>query len=341
MIRWDLDLAGLEGACADGGPPTVAIECFACGRPPAFEELLFDPNRDEPRLIVNLEHLTAETWAEELHRMPSGTRSALVHKAIFMPGFAPSTGGLLIDSSYRETATRWKAARGPTAGSERAELRRDLALRAGLPVALDVARRPWYLVFSYVRDYRSIVAGIASDVARNAGNGRVEAPLVIVAAGPSAPCFLSAWRSAGKPFPVLELPFLPQETWDEFVLAADFALIRGEESLARAALGGVPFLWHAYRQDDNYQLVKVRALLERLRPHFATDDFATYEALSLAFNDRLSDGPAATGGENIRPFLEALPDIGPGFERFSSELVANGDLAAGLLSFIREFLIRR
>ena len=357
ILRWDIDLPSLMEVCKRE-PPTAIIECFACGRPPALEELLFDPERKDKRLVVNLEHLTAEAWADELHRMPSATRSALVRKVIFMPGFTPSTGGLIVDRSFRESMRRWRrpldAAVGiqtvdvpnttatvpnhtllaDTAGQgfreENAVLRRELAERSGLKLSPGDESRPWLLVFSYERDYARLVEDFAE-----------AKPLVLVAAGRSALPFLAAWRAAGRPFPALELPFLPQELWDEFILASDLSLIRGEESLARAALAGRPFLWHAYRQEDNYQLVKVRALLERQRRCFLEsgareEEVEAYETLSLAFNDRLADGPEAGGREKFHAFLEALPSLRPGFESFAAELAANGNLASRLLDFIRE-----
>jgi len=374
LVDWNIEVAELEKTCARGAPPSLVIECFACGRPPALEELLFDPSRTDTRLIVNLEHLTAEAWADELHRMPSATRSALVKKVIFMPGFTPATGGLLIDGGFRAAAARWKSpgsappsqppvpkATGPVPSatntvpqwtetpppppppqsdgqSTRAALRRELALRAGIDLGPGDEERPWVLVFSYERDYRRIVADLAS---WTPSKTMPSSALALVAAGRSAPAFFEAWRAEGETFPALALPFLPQEIWDEFILAADLAIVRGEESLARAALSGRPFLWHAYRQDNNHQLVKVRALLDRMRPAFADSPaaagaFAAYEALSLAFNERLADGPEAGGDEDFLPVLEALPSLEAGFAAFAQGLFANGDLAARLLAFIRE-----
>lgn len=405
ILRWDLDLAELETACAPGGPPRFLVECFACGRPPALEELVFASTSFET-LIVNLEHLTAETWAEELHRLPSATRSPRVRKVIFMPGFGPGTGGLLIDGVFRGAAEAWAAARAPGpggigAGSSTsfatlswdaafglpspvlAARRRDLAGRAGLALAPGDELRPWIPLFSYERDYRRIVADLAaafpagatgaapadtaaapssspSAAAEPTGpepalkaaaaepstslvtpEGPAGGPLLLLAAGRSAAPFLSAWEAAGRPFPLLELPFLPQELWDEVLLASDFAIVRGEESLARAALAGIPFLWHAYRQEENYQLVKVRALLARLRPTLAAAGasekaIAAYEELSLSFNDRLADSPEAGGEEELLPLLAALPELRPGFAALGRELFAIGDLASHLLAFIRE-----
>jgi uncharacterized repeat protein (TIGR03837 family) len=80
-------------------PPTVVLECFACGRPDWLEAILFDDDR-AVKTIVNLEYLTAEDYAEEFHRIPSLTRSDRVKKHMFLPGFTAGTGGLILDRSY-------------------------------------------------------------------------------------------------------------------------------------------------------------------------------------------------------------------------------------------------
>ena len=60
--------------------------------------------------------------------------------------------------------------------------------------------------------------------------------------------------------------------------------IRGEESMSRACLSGIPFVWHAYPQSDEYQLVKVNALLERMKNHFTDSDFEIIKNVWLCFN---------------------------------------------------------
>ncbi len=305
--------------------PRFVIECFACGRPEWLEEILFDPEDPEKRLVVNLEYLTAEDYAEEFHLMPSATRSGLVRKSFFMPGFAQGTGGLILDPGFREALERFLDP--ATRGAARLEALRS----AGFEPEPGEGERFWVSVFSYERDYARIVADLAAYGARR--------PLLaLVASGRSEACFRKAWEEAGRPFPARFLPFLPQEAWDEVLLASDFAIVRGEESLARAALAGRPFLWHAYVQEGAHQLVKVRALLSRLRPCFGEADYALLEELFLAFNDRLADGPGTAGRESLLPLLEREAGLRRGFEAFSRGLLDLGDLAGHLLTFLRDFV---
>lgn len=373
----------------DAAPPRRVVECFACNRPDWFEEALFDPARADGRLVVNLEYLTAEDWADDFHLLGSATRSADVAKRFFMPGFTARTGGLILDRAFMES----RAALGPEApaGSRRAARAAllDLLGAAGAVVstaaagpagAPDARRVPaaaapprlenasWVTVFSYERDYGPVVADLAAwEAGHLAPRGR--SLLALAAAGKSQPCFLAAWEEAGRPFPLLALPFLGQADWDRVLLASDFSIVRGEDSLSRAALAGRPFLWQAYPQDGRHQLVKVNAFLERLRPWLAAPDFETVAAATLALNDRDADTGQTRGEESLLALLEAAMPSAPsaplpaapsaaaeptprqamattagaslnmaaGFQAFASDLVDHGDLALALLGLLRDF----
>ncbi len=359
VVRWDAEEAA---ALFRSDPPRTVIECFACGRPDWYEDILFDEADGADRLIVDLEYLTAETWASDFHRLPSRTRSGRVKKALFMPGFARGTGGLILDRRFvaareafldeaRRPALRTalldaiaaqggrssgagaagpsSAASGPLASAGQAiaggetETPRTAAARAATAEAF------WVTVFTYERDFAATVRELAA-----AAENR---PIVVlVAAGRCAVPFLDAWEAAGRPVPAIELPFLDQATWDEVLLASDLLIVRGEDSLARAALSGRPFLWHAYPLPDGGQLAKVRALLERLAPFFESEDFALLERQWLLLN---AEGPGEEAGRGLADLLaRAAPGgrMDASFHAWSEALIKNGDLAAALLTFIGE-----
>jgi len=327
LLSWaspDVAAAGAYEAAYRDDPALAVVECFACGRPDWLEEKLFDAAAGRPRTIVNLEYLSAEPYADEFHRMPSLTRSPDVRKHIFMPGFTPATGGLILDGAFMAALRRYGEP------STRAGERRELAARAGFDAA-GLEGRYWVVVFGYERDYGHIV----DDLAEFHRGGPV---LVLVASGKSEACFVAAWERSGRPFPVIRLPFLRQETWDEVLCAADFLVVRGEDSMARAALAGKPFLWHAYPQQGAHQMVKVRALIDRMRPHFKPGEFSAVEDASLAFNDRLADGADVRGEERILPLLSGGSTLSAGFKAFSERLLANGDLGSNLMTFLREIV---
>ena len=294
-------------------PARVILECFQCGRPDWLEALLFDGVTRA--LIINIDYLTAEDYAEEFHRLKSGTRSPLVRKVNFMPGFTAKTGGLILDAAA-ETASKPKNAPATENGF--------IAKTAG----------PQILMFSYPKDFAPIIRAILR---------WNKAAQVNLAQGAGKESFLAAnenclqGQKAGGLF-VRELPFLSQEEWDKNLYAQDILFVRGEDSLSRACLSGKPFVWQAYLQDDNYQLVKVRALLARMRLHFAPKDFAALENFWLLYNGAESSGKAKTAGaameEACYGFLERSDKMKAGFEAFARSLFELGNFAEKLDEFV-------
>jgi len=328
LARWDAPCESFRSR-----RPRILLECFACGRPEWLEALIFDPGDEGGCLIIDVEHLSAEKYAEEFHRMPSLTRSPRVRKALFLPGFSPGTGGLIQDLGFVEALRRAGEERG------RSGLRREILgrlppsePRTGLAGAEEGF---WACVFSYPRDYERVVADLAAfELARESGRQ----VLALVAPGGSGDCFRRAWEASGRPFSALFLPFLPQEDWDRLLAASDFAIVRGEDSWARACLGGRPFLWQAYPQEGRHHLMKVEAFLGRLRPYFAPGDFSALEALYRSFNDRSSDGEGERGEESLLPVLMRYRELLGGFAAFSASVRNIGDLVAGLLTFLGDFV---
>ena len=298
-------------------PARVILECFQCGRPDWLEALLFDdasaggdcPQAQEARaLIINIDYLTAEDYAEEFHRLKSGTRSPLVRKVNFMPGFTAKTGGLILDAAA-ETASKPKNAPATENGF--------ITKTAG----------PQVLMFSYPKDFAPIIRAILR---------WNKAAQVNLAQGAGKESFLSA-KNAGD-LKINQMPFLSQEEWDKNLYAQDILFVRGEDSLSRACLSGKPFVWQAYLQDDNYQLVKVRALLERMRPHFAPEDFSVLENFWLLYNGAESSGKPKTAGgameEACYGFLERSDKMKAGFEAFARSLFEQGNFAEKLDEFV-------
>ena len=195
-------------------PARVILECFQCGRPDWLEELLFDGVTRA--LIINIDYLTAEDYAEEFHRLKSGTRSPLVRKVNFMPGFTAKTGGLILDAAA-ETASKPKNAAATEKGF--------IAKTSG----------PQILMFSYPKDFAPIIRAIlrwnkAAQVNLAQGAGKES----FLAANENCLQDSCKPKTAGGLF-VRELPFLSQEEWDKNLYAQDILFVRGEDSLSQSA----------------------------------------------------------------------------------------------------------
>ncbi len=296
-------------------PPHIILECFQCGRPDWLDALLFDIKLPDPVHIVMLDYLTAEPYAETLHCMQSLTRSARVTKINFMPGFTAKTGGLILDRPFMQALKRRRhPERGESAAGTCAH---------GKPIGAHDA--PFeILFFTYGMDFVPVVRALAAFREGNVA--------VLLAKGAGCAPFIEAWQQEGEPFPVEQLPFLEQRQWDERLCRAPLLFVRGEDSLSRACLCGTPFVWHAYPQTEDYQLVKVQALLERMRPFFSAKDFLTIERCWRSFN---GDG-AISREASLGAFLSSYERLCRGFAAFSESVKKNGDLARNVLTFIEK-----
>lgn len=310
IYDWNADEACTHAFTQD--PPAIILECFQCGRPDWLESLLFDdtskkdtahtkkntvPFSDEFVQILNIDYLTAESYADDFHLLKSGTRSARVKKINFMPGFTAHTGGLILDRAFLQS--------------------RAAVLTHGDTDDFTA------VFFSYERECAPVVRALADFQKKT--ERRVH---VLVAAGKSCAPFLQAWERASKPFAVETLPFLPQEHWDALLCRADWNFVRGEDSLSRACLAGNPFVWQAYPQDEDYHLVKLAALNDRLRPFLPAEAFAAYNAYTRAYN------VGKDTSDDLLALLLQADTLRAGFARFADTLVANGNLAEHLLTWL-------
>lgn len=300
----------------DGELMPVILECFQCGRPDWMERILFEEKLQRTVHIIMIDYLTAEKYAEDFHCLKSLTRSAKVQKVNFMPGFTEKTGGLVIDADWQKVP-EWKE-NGPV------------------------------LVFTYEHDWTSLIQGWLSAASRR---GDLPEPSykskLLLAQGRGKESFLAAVRNVVESSQreciensfIEELPYLNQSEWDRVMKSCSALVIRGEESMSRACLSGIPFIWHAYPQSDEYQLVKVKALLERMKPHFDEADFEIVEKVWLEINSS-DECIASRGAEQLSnsyyDFFASVPRLVSGFQDFARSLRKNGDLAYNLMTYIEK-----
>lgn len=285
---------------SDPGPGDVVIEAFGCELPQAFQALIADRARREGAqpAWVNLEYLTAESFAGRSHGLPSpvmtGPAAGLV-KRFFYPGFTPRTGGLIreADLLQRQAAfdrAGWLAARGVEAMGELL-----VAMFCYEPAAM--AQLIEQLASSTRRVRMLVTAGRAT--------GAVEA-------------VIGREATRGQ-LAVTYLPLMPQPDFDHLLWACDFNFVRGEDSLVRALWAGAPFAWQIYPQRDDAHHAKLDAFLDWLEAPPVVREFHT------AWN--------GIGGR-LPPFD---PDAWNGCARAGRErLLQQADLVTQLLRFVRQ-----
>ena len=183
------------------------------------------------------------------------------------------------------------------------------------------------MVFTYERDWTPLTIALKKSGKK-----------VFVAQGRGLESFVKAWgENPNNHLSVLD--YLNQQDWDSLMKNSSVLFIRGEESMSRACLSGIPFVWHAYPQSDEYQMVKVNALLDRMKIHFTTEDFDIVRKVWLDFNNPEKEVDPVVMEHNIESFLTNSEKLVPGFRDFALDLRKNHDLCTNLMTFIKKITI--
>jgi len=354
-------------------PPEIILQCFQCERPEWLDEILFAPEQKNIFRIVNLEYLTAEPWADDFHLLKSGTRSILVKKVNFMPGFTKKTGGLVLDTSFLQVLKDKKKAirmlqEELAAFEEKHKLpASQTSASAALTQALTDEHTFCLTVFAYKRNFTHLVRALKFFTGEMKKNDPLFKVHAFVAAGLASKPFEEAWKNEGRPFAIQKLPYLRQETWDALLCSSDMNFVRGEDSYARACLCGKPFVWHAYPQDEEVHLVKVQAILDRIKDFVEDKElFSCINEYFLLYNKRFPDKNCTEAEENkkdscqkespseaeeLPPHAEMLNEqeeerllkklllnykpLLKAMENFSQSLISNGNLTEHLIEYLR------
>lgn len=349
----------------------VIIECFACGRPFWLENLIFAPQNnlsqnhfagqnlqsaEMPLLgknlqsaqtalitqnlqdaqnvpqqknhsctIFNVEYLTAEDYAEEFHLQRALTRASCVKKYFFMPGLSAKTGGLILDKAFMSALATCK-------------------------------KNNSILFFAYKKNFAPIISALNKSLCAQTANGApgvtvadgvqfthgaqvAQGTKVLVAKGVSQAPFLDACKKYNAKFCLESLPFLHQQEWDAMLCTCNFLFVRGEDSLSRALLLGVPFVWHAYPQSQEHQLVKVESFLNFLKPYFTDAHFNLIADVWRLYNkDALLPKEADELCEKLCLMIKMRDDLEPSFKKSAKEIAKNGNLALQLMTFIAKIV---
>lgn len=253
IVQWSADTTELE-------PGDVVIEAFACDPPASFVQAMRRRQQQgagPAPIWINLEYLSAESWVESCHALPSIRPDGLT-KTFFFPGFTPATGGLLREPDLDVQRDALQSSR-----SLQEQFLRGLGLSDGL---LDHWRAGARLVSLFCYHYAPIDA-LAQALTRDAR------PTLLMVPEGVAPGLEAELTRLGAPVPpagrlpahvqVARVPFVSQPDFDRILWCADLNFVRGEDSFVRAAWAARPLVWQIYAQDENAHLEKLEAWLAR------------------------------------------------------------------------------
>jgi len=317
------------------GTADVMVEMFACDIPEPFMEMAYDNSK----LIINLEYLSAEDWVEGYHLKESLLGRGTVRKFFFVPGFRERTGGLIVNSRLRETLENGPLDRFAVINGILNQCRDGMNIKPEDNLLIGT-------VFTYERGFDTLLSDLIDfgqetlllvfgEKSRR-GMTSTLGRLGIDTGGAGAVKGKRKYQClACKNIRLVYMPFVSQHAYDTLLCCTDFNIVRGEDSLARAVLSGKPFIWNAYIQADNYQRVKVAALLNTLRRYFDDDGvFAAFSDLMMEFNGAPSESPEQVTAERYGIFLQNLKKQEQACARVSQFMLRNCDLVSKFCNFL-------
>ncbi|HWD34266.1 MAG TPA: elongation factor P maturation arginine rhamnosyltransferase EarP [Pseudomonas sp.] len=296
----------------------VVIGAFACQLPAAYVQAMLECPR--PPLWLNLDYLSAESWVEGCHGLPSPQPNGL-RKVFFFPGFTAKTGGLLREASL--LARREAFEQDPLA-------RQAFLQRLGVEPAVDARL---ISLFAYENpSLSSWLDVLAGDTRANhllVPEGRVLGDVQAWLGVEALAVGNVATRGA---LTVQILPFVSQDDYDHLLWCCDFNAVRGEDSFVRAQWAGRPLLWHIYVQEEYAHWEKLEAFLD----HYV-------EGLSLPAKVAIVDlwrgwNMDRDMGQAWQQVLEHWDELDQHARRWSAVQAARPDLATTLVQFYRNWL---
>ena len=284
----------------------VVIEAFACDPPVAYLEAM---NAREPKPVwINLEYLSAESWVDDYHGLPSPHPSLALNKYFFFPGFTPRTGGLLrepwLTADIQTSTPPIKTV--PHQGLN--------ALRIFLFSYEQPVLQGWLDTLSSLK--QAVHLGVSS-------------------------CPVSAqiadWRSKAQPddpVRITNLSFVPQTAFDALLKSHDMLFVRGEDSFVRAQWAGKPLVWHIYPQADHIHLDKLLAFYDRYLDQGILNqtERTAYRDFVLAWNGEIT--PQAALASNWQKLVAIYPRLLENALKWRSDLLKQQDLVSQLKDFV-------
>lgn len=264
-------------------PGHVLIEAFACELPDQVKNCLLemqhvfkhDPSETKPPLWLNLEYLSAESWVDGCHGLPSMQANGL-KKYFYFPGFTNKTGGLICESNLLEKRAAWQSDQ-----QNRLSLFSSLGLSGISPDDKVVS------VFSYEssallalceawqHNEQTVHALLPKGRSLNSLQSLLPCPVDSLVAG---------MQIKRGNLVIHILPMTDQEGYDKLLWSCDFNIVRGEDSFLRAQWAAKPFVWHIYAQEDDYHLIKLDAFMQLYCNNLPPELAKSWKALNLAFN---------------------------------------------------------
>ena len=225
-------------------PADIVIEGFGVRLPDAYVEAM--AARSPHPVWINLEYLSAESWVDGCHGLPSPHPGLPLVKHFFFPGFTSATGGLLRESGLTEARDAfqsdpaamtafWRSLDLPQGGALRVSL--FCYGNAALPALVEAWSSDRLPVVCIVPEGKALTQLSQIAGQRIEPGSRIELGSLSVAA----------------------IPFLDLDQYDRLLWACDVNFVRGEDSFVRAQFAARPLVW----QGLSWRVMRARWVLLR------------------------------------------------------------------------------
>jgi uncharacterized repeat protein (TIGR03837 family) len=301
-------------------PTEIVIEGFGVRLPETYIEAMA---AQTPHPVwINLEHLSAESWVEGCHGLPSPHPRLPLVKHFFFPGFTEKTGGLLIERGLIEARDAFQSDADAVA-----RFRRDLGIAS-------YEKNPVYTsLFCYANAALPALIGAWS-------SGNVPVVCAVPAGGvlDQVSAILGhrlepGSRHVRERLTIAAIPFLDMDLYDRLLWACDVNFVRGEDSFVRAQLAARPLVWQAYVQDAEAHLAKQSAFLDLYLDGLDADAAGSLRALHDAWNRQSADM-----GRCWQAFAGLRSAVAIHAGTWAARIAGGGNLAIKLAEFCQDRL---
>ncbi|MEO8306041.1 MAG: elongation factor P maturation arginine rhamnosyltransferase EarP [Betaproteobacteria bacterium] len=308
--RWAEPFLGAE-------PADVVVEAFGCGLPEPYVAAMVGRSI-APAWFV-LEYLSAESWVDGAHGLPSPHPRLPLTRRFWFPGFTRRTGGLLCERGLL-------AVRDATRRDDAAQ-HRFWASLALPPIAPDEIR---VSLFCYPNPALPALLDTWADG---------DAPVSCVVPEGVAVGALDLWTGGNLAHPgapivrgrltLQAIAFLAQDDYDRLLWASTVNFVRGEDSFVRAQWAARPLVWQPYPQAENAHLAKLDAFVDRYVGSLPAASASALRNVERAWNGVPGSPPVADAWQDFAAALAALDRHAAEWAR---DLATLPSLAEGLVN---------
>jgi uncharacterized repeat protein (TIGR03837 family) len=314
--RWTTPFASVT-------PADVVIEAFGCGLPDSYVAAMAQANAAPPWFV--LEYLSAESWIEGSHGLPSPHPKWPLSRRFWFPGFTDKTGGLLRERDLGRTRDAF--------------LRDDGAMREfwsslGMPPMAQGELR--VSMFCYPNPVLPALFDAWAD-----GDAAVSC---IVPEGVAVGA-LDRWTGGNVPhsgaafirgrLSLHVIRFLAQDAYDRLLWSCDVNFVRGEDSFVRAQWASRPLVWNVYPQPEGVHWRKLDAFLDRYLAGLPIASAAGVRGFWRAWNGASEASPI---GAAWRDLTAAEAELRHHADAWALQIATVPSLASGLVKAAKEWV---